>query len=411
VDGLAEPATTRALLADERRLFYVACTRARERLVVTAVRSTDEDGEQPSRFLAELVPDVASWTHHSTRPERPLSLDGIVGELRRTAADERHPEALRRAAARRLVRLERAHLAGEAWVPAAGPAAWWGLRAASRPERPLRPPDEPVRISASTLTALETCPAQWFLTSEARAERASTQAQGFGNLAHAIADRLGREELAGGTVPEATEVDALMARVDRVWGQVPFRTPWSGAQEREELRRALVRFLAWRHADDARELLATERRLDTLVALPDGTQVRLYGYADRLELDAEGRVVVIDLKTGKYAPTKDEVAVHPQLGLYQLAVEHGAIEELAPGAGHGGAELWQLRQEAYQRLKVQRQQPQEPDEEGLRPIERQLSTAVGRLRDEEFPARPGDHCRYCDFMVLCPAHHSGTVLS
>ena len=39
------------------------------------------------------------------------------------------------------------------------------------------------------------------------------------------------------------------------------------------------------------------------VTLPDGQVVRLHGYADRLELDEDGRVVVVDLKTGKYMPT------------------------------------------------------------------------------------------------------------
>ena len=34
---------------EERRLFYVACTRARQRPVVTAVASADDEGEQPSR--------------------------------------------------------------------------------------------------------------------------------------------------------------------------------------------------------------------------------------------------------------------------------------------------------------------------------------------------------------------------
>ena len=51
---LVPPVTARALLMEERRLFYVACTRARRRLVVSAVQSPDDDGEQPSRFLEEL---------------------------------------------------------------------------------------------------------------------------------------------------------------------------------------------------------------------------------------------------------------------------------------------------------------------------------------------------------------------
>ena len=44
-DGLAEPLTPGALLAEERRLFYVAATRARERLVVTAVKAPADDGD------------------------------------------------------------------------------------------------------------------------------------------------------------------------------------------------------------------------------------------------------------------------------------------------------------------------------------------------------------------------------
>ena len=38
-DGLVPPTSLRETLVEERRLFYVACTRARERLVVTAVAS------------------------------------------------------------------------------------------------------------------------------------------------------------------------------------------------------------------------------------------------------------------------------------------------------------------------------------------------------------------------------------
>nr|MDT0665220.1 3'-5' exonuclease [Micromonospora sp. DSM 115978] len=42
--GSADPVGRAELLAEERRLFYVAVTRARHRLVVTAVESTDDDG-------------------------------------------------------------------------------------------------------------------------------------------------------------------------------------------------------------------------------------------------------------------------------------------------------------------------------------------------------------------------------
>jgi RecB family exonuclease len=373
------------------------------------VASSDDEGEQPSRFLTELYPDDDGHriTHVEGRPVRPLSLVGLVAELRRTAADPAKPDVLREAAAARLARLTREHRDGTLRVPGADPATWWGTRAWSAGDEPLRAVDAPVAVSASALTSITTCPAQWFLNREAGAERATTQGQGFGNVVHALADRIGRgdEPVSGRTRSEV--VDSLLAHVDLVWGQIPFRTPWSGGREREEVRRALDRFLV-RHEAAARDLIATEVPLRAEVELPDGQRVLLNGYADRLELDAQGRVVVVDLKTGKTPPTKAEIDEHPQLGLYQLAVENGAVPDHDEP---GGAELWQLRQEVGGGMRVQPQDVQQPDAEGVRTIERQLMEAATRLRAEEFPARPGNHCKYCAFERFCPALTAGTVLS
>ena len=117
---------------------------------------------------------------------------------------------------------------------------------------------------------------------------------------HALADRIGRGDLPA----DPDGVDDLMVHVDAVWEQIPFRTPWSSGREREELRAALTRFVAWHLRPGARELVGTERRLNAVVELPDGQAVELHGYADRLEIDTDGRVVVIDLKTSKYPPDR-----------------------------------------------------------------------------------------------------------
>ena len=69
--GVAEPSAAVSriapLLAEERRLFYVACTRARETLLVSAVQGDDE---QPSRFLDELDP-IAGATARTARCTAP----------------------------------------------------------------------------------------------------------------------------------------------------------------------------------------------------------------------------------------------------------------------------------------------------------------------------------------------------
>jgi RecB family exonuclease len=276
-------------------------------------------------------------------------------------------------------------------------------------DQPVRPLDQPLSLSASALAGVLDCPAKWFLEREAGGAHKTSQSQGFGNLVHALADRIGRGELPAG--PDS--VDELMGLVDEVWSQLTFRTPWSGSREREAIRLALSRFVAWQARPGARTLLATEAEMRAEVTLPDGRRVLLQGYADRLEVDDDGRVVVVDLKTGKYPPPDKDLSSNPQLGLYQLAVESGALEDRLPQAAPGGAELWQLRRDVRGVLKVQSQPalaPRAPDV-GEREIETQLMSVATAIVEERFDARPGKHCDHCGFHALCPTKVAGTVLS
>lgn len=401
-DGLAEPLTPGALLAEERRLFYVAATRARDRLVVTAVKAPAEDGDQPSRFLTELgvIPkDVTG------RPRRPLAVPALVAELRATTVDPDASPALRDAAARRLARL--AALTDDEdrpLVPAAHPQRWWGLYEPTRSSVPLRDRDRPVALSGSALDQLaNSCSLQWFLGREVKADAPSTAAQGFGNVVHVLAD-----EVASGRTP--ADLAVLMERLDSVWDGLAFDAPWKSAQEKENARAALERFLRW-HATDrgGRAAVATEHEFDVTLEAGDHT-VRIRGSMDRVESDPQGRAYVVDFKTGKAAPTKDEVARHPQLAVYQLAVREGAVDEVFDGLrpASGGAELVQLRQGAPKKEggdevpKVQGQQPL--DGEWVGDL---LATAAGRVLDERFAPAAGKHCDHCSFRSSCSARPEG----
>jgi RecB family exonuclease len=400
--------TARELLMEERRLFYVACTRARERLVVTAVASADDEGEQPSRFLDELgSPGTTVAEHVVGRPARPLSMPGLVAELRRTVADPASDEGLRAAAATRLARLaaEQAPSGRRALVPAADPSTWWGTRAATRSSVPVRAADQPVPVSASMLEALEVCPTQWFLSREAGGVGRAHQSANVGELVHALAQRV-----ATGEAPP--DPDALMAHVDEVWDRLDFRTPWSKQREHERVRAALERFVDW-HEANPRRVLGLETPFATVVELPDGERVRLTGYADRLEVDSDGRVVVVDLKTGRGKPSDVSVRTHVQLALYQYAVDHGALDEPdgSPYAA-GGGELVQLGLEDGRPTATVQAQPAQ-DETGPERTElrERLARAARLVRLEEFPAVAGNHCRGCAFLPLCPAKSSGSVVS
>ncbi|MFG2312593.1 UvrD-helicase domain-containing protein [Streptomyces sp. NPDC048566] len=401
-DGLAEPLTPGALLAEERRLFYVAATRARERLVVTAVKAPADDGDQPSRFLAELgvePEDVAG------RPRRPLSVAALVAELRATTVDPHVSEHLRQAAARRLARL--AALAdedGRPLVPSAHPYRWWGVDEPTENKVPLRDRDRPVVLSGSALDQLaNTCALQWFLGREVKADAPATAAQGFGNVVHVLAD-----EVASGRTP--ADLDVLMERLDSVWNALAFDAPWKSAQEKEHARVALERFLKWHVTDrTGRTPVASEHDFD--VTLEAGSyEVRIRGSMDRVEADTEGRAYVVDFKTGKQAPSAAEVAHHPQLAVYQLAVREGAVDDAFDGErpAPGGAELVQLRQGAARKNggetlpKVQAQEPLEGEWVGDL-----LANAAGKVLDERFSPTTGQQCTHCAFRASCSARPEG----
>lgn len=401
-DGLAEPLTPGALLAEERRLFYVAATRARDRLVVTAVKAPSDDGDQPSRFLTELGVEPRDITG---RPRRPLAVAPLVAELRATTVDPDASDVLRDAAARRLARL--AALTGEEGqplVPAAHPYRWWGLQDPTHSGVPLRDRDHPVTLSGSALDQLaNTCALQWFLGREVRADAPATAAQGFGNVVHVLAD-----EVASGRTP--ADLAVLMERLDSVWDALAFDAPWKSAQEKEHARAALERFLRWHVMDrGGRTPVATEHDFDvTLGAGP--YEVRIRGSMDRVEQDEQGRAYVVDFKTGKQTPTKDEVAHHPQLAVYQLAVREGAVDDVFGGdrPAPGGAELVQLRQAAPKKEggdSLPRVQSQEPlSGEWVGDL---LATAAGRVLDERFTPSTGSQCEHCAFRSSCSARPEG----
>lgn len=387
-DEPRQPLSTNALLVEERRLFYVAVSRARQRLILTATAGNDELVERPSRLLEETGLELPGEFSTTTEVLSPASL---VARLRRSLDAAVAEESLRLEAARCLAELADAvDDEGHPLIPAAAPSRWWGLADSTPGLVPVRPADRPVDLSGSAASAFTKCPRAWFLDREAKATEATSTAQGFGSIVHALA-----EAVVVGELP--ADLAALLARLDAVWDLLPYDAKWQAARDRAEAEKALKRFLDW-HATNPRECVGAERTFDFAL----GDDVRLRGRADRIELDEEGRLVVVDLKTGKYAPTKDELKADPQLGVYQLAVREGAFADLS--ITPGGAELLQLRNALKTGARVQPQDPLGPDDDW---VEAMVSGIAGAIRDEQFPARPNDNCDRCKFRSSCPSRDEG----
>jgi RecB family exonuclease len=359
--------------------------------VVTAVDSVDDDGVRPSRFLSLLGVDVQL---HSERVARPLSLPAMVATLRRLTVDPDTPPPVRRAAATRLARLAHAEdHEGQPLAPAADPDRWWGLAELTSSEVPVAPVDQPVKLSGTSLSQLDTCPLQWFLRHEVHADSPASTAMSFGGVLHALAHEVGTKQT-------PADLDVLMQRLNTVWDQLAYEAPWQSDQQREAAKEALTRFLQWHAADRGRELVGTEIGFELPLQV-DGRDALVRGSMDRVEVDGEGKVHVVDLKTNKVPPPKKDMAKHTQLGTYQLAVREGAISDHVASRDVGGAELVMLRVDGP---KVMGQEPL-PDRPNW--LDDLLVTAVQRIVGEQFPPQPNDSCDRCDVRRSCPAQPEG----
>lgn len=415
-EGLAEPESVASIVAEERRLFILALSRARERVMVCATAGDEVGSAGPSRFLTEIGVHV---DHVSGYPRRRLTRAGLVGELRRVLADSASP-GLKRAAAAQLVRLAGVRDGrGRPLLPEADPAHWWAMSDYTPLEddrqtaHPDTAPDTEIVVTPSQVETLLTCPRRWFLKHRARVAEPASDLSAFGTLIHAAAQYL------EGPDPD---IDALESDIDAAWKTLPFAASWLSEHERRTATEILRRYLAWRALRSGQTLLGTEVPVDVAVEV-DGARVRLRGQVDRLEQDPDGGLRIIDLKTGKRAPTRAAVASHDQLGLYQLAAALGAFDSLAGGRRHvNGAELVYLRVPERKKSDLPKTLAQaslqakphldddSPPSGGYESwVMQRLGEAVAIIRSGEFVAKPGDGCRTCPFASGCPAVHESEV--
>ena len=390
------------LLAEERRLFAVALSRARRAVHVSAVEAEDVT---PSRFLDDAEPpgeagatgpdgpgDLPDGRRGGARGRtgRSLVLAELVGELRAAVTDPRCEPVRRERAAAQLARL------AVAGVPGADPDDWYGLLAVST-SAPLRPAGTAVTVSPSAVETITACPLRWALQTHG-GDDSDSLASVTGSLVHALVER----------AAEGAGERELHEALDAAWASVDAGAPWFSRQELGRTRAMLRSFLAWRESS-RRELTEVAVESDLEVAVAEGVTVR--GRVDRLEVDDRGRPVIIDVKTGKNAVTKRDAESHPQLAVYQLATALGAFAEHLAGPGStdarstpGGARLVYLSRSAAA-VKERTQAPL--DAEG---VERWRATVAAAARATEGPVFVGqenDVCPRCPVRTACPVHASG----
>lgn len=384
-------------MLDERRLFFVACTRAARALLVCAVKSSAEDGLQPSPFLSLAAGD-ADVVDVPGRPRRPLTPVGVVAGLRQILLDPASSPALRVAVWERLLDLsERRDDQGRPVFPWADPQRWWGHREWTRNDRPWQPPDQPLVLSASGIDSYVTCPRKWFLQKRVKADEVANTKMAFGSLLHLCA-----EAVAGGELdPDEQQIAEVL---DQVWTVIGYAPGWQERYEREQAQQATRRLLTWMKNMPG-EFIAAEQEFDVAVDLDGEERVTLKGTVDRIDRVGQ-QLLITDFKTGSPV-TRKAAQEHIQLGLYRWVAELGGLG--VPQAAI--AQLLYMRHDAPAKHAELGAKALVQDTADLAWVAPVVDAAASGIRAQLAIARPGEHCRFCAFHSSCPARPEGVEVA
>jgi superfamily I DNA/RNA helicase/RecB family exonuclease len=373
---------------EDRRVFYVAATRATGRCIVTTSPGPSRRGE-PSRFIEELAGELPEVEAQADLP--PLTFAEAAARHRRLLADPTAGEAERVAA-----------LAGIAEIckldpscSAAQPSEWWWRWEWTEGAVPIRaqqahdddlPPDK-LRTSYSRISTYDNCGLQYLLSVVLGLDPESSHNMAFGSWMHKLF-----EECENGAI---TNREAALARYGDLFDETVFPNKAVARQFRREGEVMIDRYVQFLKPGQA-EVAETSFKVDL-------NGHRITGRIDRVDKIGKN-LVISDYKTARSVVSWDEAKESLQLAIYYLAAR--SVPELA-SLGEPVAMQLIYPNAPLSRGDVQRR-CQKP-EEAERALER-LPDLMKAVLAEDFRPNPEADCRWCKFKPLCPLWSEGKEL-
>jgi superfamily I DNA/RNA helicase/CRISPR/Cas system-associated exonuclease Cas4 (RecB family) len=363
------------LMQDEQRLFHVALTRAKNSLLITAVQRDDEEPSQFFETIEVMLNGIDEEEKVITQVPRPITIPALVAELRSQLDGENAQTA-----AQLLKSMS------NNGIDLANPNSWIGSVALSA-DKPVIDNDKEVVVSPSGAESFVECGVKWFLQNNGGTNGDST-AQVLGSAIHAFAAKMVQE-------PGTTKSE-LISSLESSWKLIDPDSGWVSASHLETAVTMLGKFVDY-HKETSREIKGAELRFDVKLG-----RARIIGTVDRLEVEADGSLFIIDFKTGNTAISKEEAKNNLQLASYQLGIAEGGFSD---GVKSAGAELVYLgTNSAGATIREQRSIDLEEIKEKIENIGEGMGAAT-------FFATVNKRCKGCSVRKSCPVQSDGRAVN
>ncbi|MBZ5703377.1 MAG: ATP-dependent helicase [Acidobacteriia bacterium] len=339
-------------IQEERRLFYVALTRARDRLTLTTL--IDKKSKR-SPFLDDFLMEAPIKNRDVTQsaPNVPPAAE----------ADGASAEAA----------------GAGSLFPASGAPPRLFSRIGAWAESYHPPAPMPLQLSASAIDSYRTCPQRYLFSKFWQLPEGPRAAMSFGSVMHTTIKRFVGELRKGNRLPFA-EVAHIF---ETEWTSAGFEDDYQEGEYKKDGLEQLRVFHAALLAGPP-QVLEQEKGFE----LPLDNNIVITGRIDQINSLGGRDAEIVDYKTGK--PKPDAAARKDlQLSIYALAARE--ILELNP------VDL------AFHYLLTNEKQVTSRNAKQLDEAVRIVQEVAADIRAGEFPAKLGFHCRSCAYKTICPA--------
>ncbi len=360
-------------ISEERRLFYVAVTRAQSKLYLLAPEKAT------SPFIKEL-PDILMEDQIMVKPHS----NSISHSDLKSKYEQHIQKALSREAYDQVkdysLALKAIHEHEQGRTITLGDSDW--ERELKRDlEQEFEPP-VPGRIdlSASAIETYEKCPLKFRLGRiDGIPQTAKKPELVFGNIIHAVLQRFHEPD-------KDLSKDRILRLLEEEWKKGEF----DYVVREEKFKEQGIDILTRYHesiSNDPPHVLKTEEKFAF-----DIGPITIRGAIDRIDNTPEG-ITILDYKTSK---TPSSAKSNLQLAVYSMYLEQ--LDDKNIGGLPVSASLYFLREEE----KPLRSHSFTTDQIG-ETKEKIIEVAAG-IKRKEFQAQTGKHCDWCDYKNLaCPA--------
>jgi DNA helicase-2/ATP-dependent DNA helicase PcrA len=339
---------------EERRLYYVALTRAQDRLTITSL--AERKAKVPP-FIEDILMDPA------IKRRDVLQLAPKVAPVPPATTEEKDAGIVQ----------------NPLFAPPGGLPKIFS-RIADWAETFHPPSPEPLQLHPSAVQSYRTCPQRYLFSSLWSLQEGPKATLTFGRVIHGTIRRMMAEFKKGNRLP-FEEVQRIF---ETEWSAVGFEDDY---QEGEYKKDGLEQLRAFHRAVLEQPLLVLE--LEKNFELPVENNVVLKGRIDQVNSLGRSDVEIVDYKTGK-AKKDADAKKDLQLSIYAIA----------------GKEIfeWNPVRLVFHYLQDNQRQETTRDAKQLDEALRVVQETAADIRAGEFSAKPGFICRNCAYKPICPAH-------